>query len=434
LFRKHLFLVIAVGVVALMLLAGAVKLVTGGARGPGGPATAGGAAPAGGGQGGGAGAAEGQGAAARRGVQVTVTTPQVRTFVDKIEVLGTAKARQSVVLTAAAQQLISKVLFRSGDHVREGQVLVELKTQEQDAGIVQAESQVKFAKSTWDRWQQLADRGIAPAATAEQYKSQWEQAVANLDASKARLGDRVIRAPFTGTVGLSDAAPGMLINPGGVIANLDDLSVIRVDFPVPEVSLPLLKEGLPISSTADAYPATTFQGRIAKIDTHVDPATHSIVARAEFPNTDGRLKTGMLLHVSIAKVARQSAAAPEASVVFENGEAYVLLIQPAPGQGGARGQAGQAGGQGAQGAGQRQNLMVVRHVIGTGLRQDGWVEITSGLQPGQRIVADGTNRVRPNDPVQVAGFVGGAGAPMSGGLSGGASGGGRGGRTAAAGG
>jgi membrane fusion protein (multidrug efflux system) len=279
---------------------------------------------------------------------------------------------------------------------------------------------MNLAKSNWDRWQQLADRGIAPAATAEQYKSQYEQAVANLRASQARAGDREIRAPFSGTVGLTDAAPGMLVNPGAAIATLDDLSVIRVDFPVPERFVSVLRDGLPISATADAYPDRTFQGRIAKLDTRVDPATRSVTARAEFPNPDGRLKPGMLLHVTIDRATRQSAAVPESAVVFESGDAYVLVLQRAPaGQGGqAQGQRqgppagarqGGASGPGANGGpgGRGGGFIAVRQDIQAGIRQDGFVEVLAGLSPGQRIVGDGTNRVRPNDPVSIAGFQGG---------------------------
>jgi membrane fusion protein (multidrug efflux system) len=368
---------LALCAVGLMVVAGGLKLAFGDARGPG--------AGAGGGGGGGS-----------RRIQITATAAQLRTFTDRIEVLGAAKARESVTITAATQQLISRIHFKSGQYVHKGDVLVELVASEQDAGIVQAQSAVDLAKSNWDRWQKLADQGIAPVATAEQYKAQYDQAVANLQASRARLGDRVIRAPFSGTVGLTDAAPGMLVNPGADIVTLDDLTLMNVDFPVPERFIPVLHDGLPITATADAYPSMTFHGHIAKIDTRLDPSTPSVTARAEFPNEDKRLKPGMLLHVTIDHATRQSPAIPEESVVFENGEAYVLLIEASGG-----GQHNKRGGG---------DLIATRHVIGTGLRQGGWVEVTSGLEPGQRIVADGSNRVRPNDPVQIVASSGPGGA------------------------
>lgn len=428
--KKHLFLVIALVVIGAMIVAGGVKLLTSGARsgpgaggfagGPGGPGGPGGGGPGGfpGGPGGGGGGPRAQ--------AITPATVEMRTFVDAIEVLGAAKARQSVSVTAPAAQLVTRILFKSGDRVRAGQVLAELNAREQDAAIVQAQSAVRLAKSNWDRWQQLADRGVAPVATADQYKAAWEQAVATLEASRAREADRTIRAPFSGVVGLTDAAPGMLVNPGSVIVNLDDLDVIRVDFPVPETFVSVLREGLPIQATADAYPNLTFDGRVAKLDTRVDPATRAMSARAEFPNPGGRLRPGMLLRVKIDRAMRQNPAVPEAAVVFESGSAYVLRLDPAPAQpngrgagqgpfGGGPGGANRGGPPGAAGGAPRGGRFIaVRHPITAGLRQAGWVEILAGAQPGMRVVGDGTNRIRPDDPVFIAGQGGFGGRPGAG--------------------
>jgi membrane fusion protein (multidrug efflux system) len=415
LLKKHLFLVVAVSVVAVMVILGAVKVFTAGDRtqGPGGP---GGFAGGPFGPGGGGGA--------RRGLAVTPAVVTVRSFTDTVEVVGAAKALQSITVTAPASQLVTRINFQSGQFVQRGQVLAELNAREQDAAILQARSQVALAKSNWDRWQQLADRGLAPAATAEQMKAQYDQAVATLQANQARAGDRVIRAPFSGVVGLTDAAPGMLLNAGGALVTLDDLSSVRVDFPVPEQFISLLRNGLPIMATADAYPGTEFNGRVAQLDTRLDPNTRAIMARAEFPNPGSRLRPGMMLRVRIEQGTRQNPAVPESAIVFEGGDSYVLLIAPAPaGAGGPaagrqRGQAGQAaqgGGQagqraGAAGGAQRPGLIALRRSVRTGVRADGFVEVLSGLQAGDRIVSDGTNRVRPNDPISIAG----AGGPRQG--------------------
>jgi membrane fusion protein (multidrug efflux system) len=412
LLKKHLFLVLAVAAVALAIVFGAFKLMAGGDSGPGGgpPGFAGG--PGGGGG---------------RGMTVTPAVVTVRNFSDQVEVLGAAKARQSITVTAPASQLVTRINFQSGQFVRAGQVLAELNAQEQDAALVQARSQVNLAKSNWDRWQQLADRGVAPAATAENYKAQYEQALATLQANQARAGDRVIRAPFSGFIGLSDAAPGMMLSPGTAIATLDDISTIRVDFPVPERYISLLRNGLPITATADAYPGVTFQGRIAQLDTRLDPTTRAITARAEFPNPGNQLRAGMLMRVVISQGTRDNPSVPESAVVFEGGQAFVLAIAPAParpgaptGQQGARpglapaaaqggGQARGAGPGGPPGGGPA--LIAQQRNVQTGVRQGGFVEVLAGLQPGERVVADGTNRIRPNDPVRLAGPGGGGGPP-----------------------
>ena len=144
------------------------------------------------------------------------------------------------------------------------------------------------------------------------------------------FGDRVIRAPFSGVVGLSDVAPGTLINPGAPIVALDDIAVVRVDFDVPDRYISTLRPGLPILARTDAWPEQPVQGRVATVDTRVDQRTRSVKARAEFPNPQGRLRPGMLVHVALERGARDALAVPEAAVQFE-GDLHVLaecLLDP----------------------------------------------------------------------------------------------------------
>src|SRR5204862_6091538 len=174
-----------------------------------------------------------------------------------------------------------------------------LKADEEEAQIMQTTAVLNQAKSDAERWGDLAERGFAPKATAEQYRAAYQTAQANLRAAQARRSDRVIRAPFSGVVGLSDIAPGALISPGTAIATLDDTSVMHVDFDVPDRFLPVIREGMPIQARPDAYPDLIQGGVIARIDTRIDERTRAVKARAEFKNTAGRLKPGMLMRVGI---------------------------------------------------------------------------------------------------------------------------------------
>ncbi|PZO71500.1 MAG: efflux transporter periplasmic adaptor subunit, partial [Sphingomonas taxi] len=213
----------------------------------------------------------------------------------------------------------------------------------------------------------------------EQAETSLETAQASLEAAQARRGDRVIRAPFAGTLGLTTITPGTLINPGAVITTLDDTSTIRVDFPLPERYLNVLRPGTPITATADAYGDEPFQGRIALIDTRVNETTRSATARAEFPNPGGRIRPGMMLRVAVQQGLRQSPAIPEASVQYEGAGAFVYRI--------ARGAEGST----AQ-----------RVEVETGAVEGGMVEIVSGLELGDRIVGSGLNRIQPGSPITTA--------------------------------
>lgn len=348
--RRHFFLVVALVAVVLMLVVGGLKLAFGSKD-----------TKAGGGG---------------RATNVSQMVVGERPFTDRIEVLGAAKGRQSVTITSNTPELITAVHFTDGESVRKGQVLVELKADQEDAGISEAKARLAQAERDYARWKTLADKGIAPRATAEQYLASLEVARATVGTAQAQKLDRVLRAPFAGRVGISDVAPGMLIAAGTPIVSLDDATVIRVDFAVPDRYLQTLKIGLPIAARPDALPGETFQGHIAQIDTRIDPATRAIKARAEFPNAGGRLKPGMLVKVAIDQGVRTAVAVPEAAVQFEGNQASVYRIAKGP-----------------------KGLVARRTDVDTGLTADGFVEIRAGIRKGDKIVADGLNRIQDGAPI-----------------------------------
>ena len=382
--RRHFFLVAAAAALLLMVAAGVWKLFLAPEE-----------AEAQGGPGGGGGG---------RAAAVRLVTPEPHPFTERIDALGEAKARQSVTITSDTTELITRVLFTSGQYVRKGQTLVELKAEEQGADVVRAQATLNQARRDYERWRQLGERGFAPRAEIENRQAAVQEAAAALRAVQARRQDRLIRAPFSGVIGLSDAAPGQLVNPGAVIATLDDMSSIHVDFDIPERHLGVLRPGLQIQAAADAFPGQTFAGVISRVDTRVDPATRAVTARAEFANPDGRIKPGMLLRVSVEQGGRQGLAVPESAVVFEGESAFVYVAAP----GGGRGQRPQASPEAGGGRGGGSGLRAQRRPIEVGAREGGFVEVLAGLGPRDRIVADGVNRINPNQPLRAAGAGGAA--------------------------
>jgi len=360
--KRHFFLVAAAVLLGLMVLAVVLRMAFAGDE------------KAGGGPGGRGGPGGGRGQAVSEAVIAT------RTFTDEIRVLGVARGRRSVNITASTSELITRVLFTDGQRVAAGTPLVELQAREEDADIAQARAQVARAQTMYERHRTLGERGFASPAMVEQYETELESARAVLAAAQARRGDRLIRAPFAGVLGLSSVTAGTLISPGGVIATLDDIDVIRVDFPVPERYLGVLRTGTPISARVDAYGAETFAGRIALIDTRVNEQTRSVTARAEIPNPGGRIRPGMAVRVAVQQGVRTAPAVPEGAVQYEGEGAFVYRI--------ARGERGST----AQ-----------RVEVETGSVEGGFVEILSGLAAGDRVVGSGLNRIQPGAPVTVAG-------------------------------
>lgn len=355
--KRHFFIIAAACLVGLMVLAAILKvaLADDSKAGQGGPGGAGG-----------------------RGQVVAATTAAPREFSDQLRVLGVARSLRSVNITSNTTELITRVLFTDGQRVAAGAPLVELQAREEDADLIQARAQLTQAQREYERYRILAERGVAPRVTAETAETALETARAAVAASEARRGDRVLRAPFSGVLGLTSVTPGTLISPGSVITTLDDTSTIRVDFPIPERYLGLLQVGAPLTATADAYAGEAFSGRIALIDSRVNEQTRAVIARAEFPNPGNRIRPGMMMRVAVQQGQRRSLAVPEAAVQYEGQGAFVYRV------------AGGANGSTAQ-----------RVEVQTGAVEGGYVEILSGLSANDQLVASGLNRIQPGAPVRV---------------------------------
>jgi membrane fusion protein (multidrug efflux system) len=358
--RRHFFLFGAGLLVVVMLIAGALRMLF-----PTSTVAQAGAGP--------------------HATQVAAVSAANRSFTDHIEALGTAKGQQSVNLSANSTELITAVHFQDGAYVHTGQVLVDLKSTAEQADVTNARAAVDVAQSNYNRYNQLAGAGFLAPAALDQYRAALRQAQASLRAAQSRQQDRVIRAPFSGRLGMTDIAPGTLISPGATIVTLDDTAVMRVDFSVPDRYLPALTTGASIDARPDPYPNRVEHGRVALVDTRIDPNTHAIRARADFTNEDGLLVPGMLMHIAVENGQRSAIALPESAVQTEGDETFVYVI-----------------------AHQNGKTIARQTQVQVGANEGGYIEITSGVAVGAQVVADGLTRVQPDAPVRVVGAHGGA--------------------------
>ena len=305
---------------------------------------------------------------------VTVTTEIVRAqpFADTLQALGTVKARESVTITASVSEKVQAVHFDSGDVVRAGAPLVTLSGQAEQAQLREAEAAAKEAANLYDRQASLASQQLIARSQLEAQRATRDAAGARVAQVRAQLGDRVIRAPFAGVLGLRQVSAGALVTPGTVITTLDDLSTVFADFPVPETQLAQVAPGQALSGTAAAYAGRRFDGTVATVDARVDPTTRAVTVRGRFANPDGALKPGMLMRVDLARAERPALLVPEIAVVQVGTESYVFRVKDG---------------------------LAERADVGLGARVGGKVEVVSGLAAGDRIVVDGTGKLRPGAKV-----------------------------------
>ncbi len=237
--------------------------------------------------------------AAPAGVEVATAEVTVRSLGAELETVGTAAANESVDVTSEVAKKVTAIRFDEGDFVRAGTVLVELDSDEAKASVSEAEAAVTDSGSRLRRSQDLFTRQALSEAELDQLSSTHKANQARLEAARARLADTVIRAGFDGRTGFRRVSIGTLVGPNTVITTLDDVSVIKLNFTVPETSFAMIKKGLPITAVSVALPNRKFQGQITELDSRVDPITRSITVRAQLPNPDGALRPGMFMTVSL---------------------------------------------------------------------------------------------------------------------------------------
>jgi membrane fusion protein, multidrug efflux system len=304
---------------------------------------------------------------------VVTTTVAPIEWRDTIEALGTARANESVTLTAKVSETVRKIAFDSGDIVQAGNVIVDLSSGAQLAGLEEARAAYQDAERQLARSQELAQSKIISESQLDTQRSLRDAAKARMDVVRAQLSDRVITAPFDGILGLRQVSPGSLVTPGTAIATLDDISVIKLDFSVPERYLAVLADGQEIAARSETYPDRKFAGRIASVDSRVDPVTRSVTVRAEIPNPDRLLRPGMLMSLDVILAPRQAVVVPEIAVVQVGTDAFVYRVRP--------------------------DKTVERAKVALGSRREGEVEVRDGLASGDRVVTEGTVKLREGSAI-----------------------------------
>jgi membrane fusion protein (multidrug efflux system) len=309
----------------------------------------------------------------------TVTTQvlQPSQWIDTIDTIGTAHAKESVTMTAKVSETVQRVHFESGDLVHAGQVLVTLSDASNVAGVDAASANYRNAQQQFDRQQGLVARQLVAASTLDTLRAARDAAKAQLDQARTAVSDRVITAPFDGVLGLRQVSPGSLVTPGTVIATLDDVSVIKLDFSVPERELTALAKGQAVIARSDAYPDKAFDGTIASLDSRVDPVTRAITVQAQIANPERKLRPGMLLDVAVQQPARQTLQVPELALQQVGQQAFLFRV-------------------GADGK-------VEQVPVTIGARRPGAVEIVGGVRAGDRVVVEGTVKLHPGSKIVEAG-------------------------------
>jgi membrane fusion protein, multidrug efflux system len=308
---------------------------------------------------------------------VAMTTAERQAVPHYLTGIGSIAAVHQVTIASQVGGAVTQILFTAGQNVAAGQPLVQIDDGPEQGDLRNFEAQQRYYALTLHRNQELLAKSVVSQSTVDQTQSQLDQADAGIARTKALIGQKLIRAPFPGKLGVRLVDLGQYVAPGTAMVSLTDLRQLYVNFTLPEQTAASLKQGQEVEFTVDAYPGQAFKAKINAIEPQVTADTRTIKLQAVTDNPDDKLLPGMFANVRVVLPAQPDVVTvPETAV--ENtlyGDSVYVVHQD-----------------GVDGKGEP-ILKAKRVPVKTGEHIGARVAILSGVDAGDRVVALGQNKV-----------------------------------------
>ncbi len=329
-------------------------------------------------------------------VTVSTITVEPETWQPGIEAIGTAFANRGVDVATRAAGIVKEIKFSSNDDVEEGQLLVQLDDETEQADLIAAKANIERDTAAKRRAETLSDRGFGSTETLDNAIAALDAARSMLERVQAAINQKRIVAPFSGTIGIPRVDLGQYLPVGTVIATLQDLDTMKVDFSVPEQQIHQLKIGqsVRIGISEEDLP---YQGKITGIDPKINPSSRLVAVQAHVDNKDGGLRPGQFVFVRIELPEEKDIIAlPQTAVVQSLYGTYVYSV--------VEEQASDDPAQSdqAEKPEEAEKTLIARQIFVTpGRRFGGRIEIVDGLKPGDVVVTAGQNKLSVGSPVTI---------------------------------
>ena len=313
-------------------------------------------------------------------ISVAVATASERAWQSRLPAIGTLKALQGVDLSLEIAGTVKALMFESGQKVRVGQPLLQLDSDVEKALLGTAEADLGLAQVEQGRGSKLVGDQAISRGDFDKLVAQLKKASATVAQLNASLAKKRILAPFSGTIGIRQVDVGDYLASGTVIATLQDLSSLYLDFYVPEQALPNLAVGQTALVSVAAYPKQSFEATLSAINPKVDETTRNVMVRATLPNPESKLLPGMFADLQVLLPGpKTQIVLPESAITYTLYGNSVYVVVPKKNEKGepekdAKGEA---------------QLAVERRFVETGERRDGLVIISKGIKAGEQVVSGG---------------------------------------------
>lgn len=260
-------------------------------------------------------------------VVVNVVMAKQVAWQPEIESTGTLIADQGVNVAPDISGRITAIYFKSGQYVKAGTPLVQIYPNILKAQLAANDASLTLSKLTFERDSKLFKKKAVSRSEYDTSAAGLKQSKAAVAEVQAKLNQTLVRAPFSGYLGIRSVNLGDYVSAGTSIVNLQDVNPMYIDFNVPEVFISKMKVGQKIEVGGDAYGNKVFIGKISAIDSIVNPKTRTLTIRAQIPNKNRTLMPGAFMEVSIyLGKPQQVVSIPQTAIVYSAAGDYVYRV------------------------------------------------------------------------------------------------------------
>jgi membrane fusion protein (multidrug efflux system) len=308
---------------------------------------------------------------------VTTIVAEQERWPQTLAVIGTIAPVQGVMVSADLPGIVDQIEFDSGKVVQEGDLLVTLDTRQEEAQLAAAEAERDLAKGNFARLEGLVEARAISRADYDQAQAEQKRTEARVGEIQATIARKVIRAPFSGVLGIRQVNRGQYLTPGDPVVSLQSLDPIYANFAVPQQHLNQVQVGRNVRITLGELAGAEFSGRVTAINSVVDETTRTIQVQATLANPRGRLQPGMFVDVDVLLGATTTVVAlPASAISYAPYGDSVFVVTDLEGPDG-------------------QTYRGVRQqFVKLGPARGDLVAVLSGLNPGEEVVTSGVFKLR----------------------------------------
>ncbi len=323
---------------------------------------------------------------------VGTAVAEAQQWEDTLSAVGNVASVKGVALSSEGAGVVTKIRFESGSTVKQGEILVELDTSVERAQLASARARRDLAKVTAERSRALVATKVISQAQMDAVEAELKTASTEYNAIQAQIERKVVRAPFSGKLGIRNVNLGQYLNPGTPITVLESQGAVFVDFTLPQQELGKLSVGMPVRLVLEGDREKQLQGEIAAVDPTIDNTSRSIKLRASVPNDTEKLRPGMFVNVSVILPAKkQLVIVPTTSVVHASyGDSVFIVEDKKPGSPGM-----------AKTPDGKLVKIARQQFVRAGEARGDFVAILEGVKAGQEVVSAGAFKLRNGVPIVV---------------------------------